>query len=354
MSPHTGAESGCIYGVYGQEITDSWAKLLGQAIGTRVAGGRVIVGGDMRPSTPALKRSLIAGILSTGCEVYDVGVLPTPALYFAKDRFWADGTVMVTASHRPLRENGFKIMLGKFPTTGVDIEQLQETVSNRGPFASGSGRLYVQNSLEPYASFLVARFVPADSLRVVVDTGNGTMRQVAVPILLSLGYEVIERGYESEETFSPDPALPENQAALVQAVLEQEAHLGVAYNGDGDQVVFVSERGRVLTPEQVLVLLVRALLVYRPGSTVVYDAAYAPFVATEIRKVGGEPVPLAAPAAELKRAFLERGAILGGDSSGHYFFRSMGGDDALYATLVVLRLIGDQRKSVEAFLAECA
>ena len=352
MLPRTGIEPGGICGLYGQEITDPYAERLGQAIGTRIAGGRVIVGGDLRSSTPALKQALILGILSTGCEVYDVGLLPTPALYFAKDRFWGDGAVMVTGSHRPVQENGFKITLGKFPATSVDLEQLQEIIQHKGPFASGSGTLYIQNSLEPYASFLVARFVPVDPLRIVINAGNGTMRWVAAPILLSLGYEVVECTYGAEDEFVPNPWLPENQVLLTRTVLDRQANIGIAYDGDGDQVVFVSEQGRVLTPEHVLVLLARALLVHQPGRQVVYDATFAPFVANEIRKVGGNPVPLDIPVDQLKRAFLERGAVLGGDSWGHYFFRSMGGDDALFATLVMLRFMSLNKTGLEPLIAD--
>lgn len=353
MPPRMGSEPVCICGTYGGEITDAYAELLGQAIGTRSAGGRVIVGGDLRKSTPALKQALILGILSTGCEVYDVGLLPTPALSFAKDRFWGDGSVMVTGSHRPLNENGFKITLGKFPATETDIEAFQEIVQHKGPFASGSGQLVVQNSLEPYASFLVARFVPVEPLRVVVNAGNGTMRWVAAPILLSLGYEVVECVYEPEDEPTPDPWLTENQAILAQTVLKNQAHLGIAYDGDGDQVVFATGKGQMLMPAQVLVLLARALLVHQSGSQVVYDASFAPFVANEIRKVGGNPVPLDIPADQLKQAFLERGAVLGGDSWGHYFFRSMGGDDALFATLVMLRFVGTSGVGLDALIADC-
>lgn len=353
MSSQPVIESNGIFGVYGQAITDSFAFLLGQVVGTRIASGRVIVGGDTRSSTPALKESLIAGVLSTGCEVYDVGILPIPALFFAKDRFWGDAAVMVTGSHRPIQENGFKVTLGKLPPTAVDMQEMIEMIQAQGPFSSGSGQLYIQNTLEPYASFLVARFVPADPLRVVIDAGNGTMRGVAVPILLSLGYEVTERTFDSESLLMPDPTWPENQAVVSKAVLDNQAHLGVAYDGDGDRVVFFSEQGRVLPPEQVLILLACALLSHQPGSQVVYEASCGAPMASRIRKMGGTPVPVDLASTELKRAFFEKGAILGGDGRGHYFFRAMGGDDALYATLVLLRLIAPER-GVESLLADYA
>lgn len=349
MASLTNSESNCICGV---NITPAYAKQLGRAVGTRMAAGRLVVGGDTRPSTPKLKESLIEGLLSTGCEVYDVGTLPMPALSFAKDRFWADGAVMVTGSHRPPEENGFKIILGKFPTTPADIQELLDTVVSDGPFASGVGELAIQDTLEPYASFLVARFVPADPLRVAVDTGNGTMRRLAAPILLSMGYEVTEREYASTDTLIPDPSSEARIAALTRAVLDNRAHLGVAFDGDGDRVVFVSERGRVLGPDYVLALLVRALLVYQPGSQVIYDDCYAPFVAEAVRQYGGIPIQLSGIESDLRRAFLERGAVLGGDRWGHYFFRAMGSDDPLYATLVLLRLVGRAENGLESLLSD--
>ena len=347
------AENGTneIHGVYGREITPEFAHLLGQAVGTRLAGGRLVVGGDARPSTPELKDALIAGVLNTGCEVYDVGILPTPALYFAKDRLWADGAVMVTASHRPAMENGFKITLGKLPTTELEIHELLEAVRYGGPFASGAGRLLTHDILGPYISFLIARFIPADPLVVVVDALGGCMGQVVVPTLRFLQYQVIERNCTpNDHVDQPDPGLPEHYAALGRAVLTHQANLGVAYDGDGDRVVFVSEQGSALTPEQVLVLLARALLVYQPGSQVMYDASYASFVADEILKVGGVPVPLRATSVGIKRALLEKGGVLGGDLLGHYFFRTMGGDDALYATLVMLRFVSRYDGAIEQLL----
>jgi len=338
--------------ICGAEITPNYAELFGCAVGTRMAAGRVVVGGDMRPSTPALKEALIKGLLSTGCEVYDVGILPTPVLSFAKDRFWADGTVMVTGAHRPPEENGFKVTFGKFPATPIDMEELLVAVDNGGPFACGPGRLVYEDTLEPYASFLIARFVPADPLHVALDTGNGTMRMLAAPILTTLGYQVTERTYTSTDLLIPDPSADAYIATVIRTVLDAQADLGVAFDGDGSRVIFVSEQGRVLSPDLVLALLVRALLPYQPGSQVIYDEGYAPFIADIIRRYGGVPTRLATVGSGMKRAFLERAAVLGGDRWGHYFFRSMGGDDPLYTTLVLLRLLGRAREGLEALIAD--
>jgi phosphomannomutase/phosphoglucomutase len=344
-----------IHGVYGAEIDEQFAHLLGRAIGTRMAAGRLVVGGDVRSSTPSLKKALIDGILRTGCEVYDVGILPTPVLYFAKDRLWADGAVIVTGSHRPAQENGFNIALGKLPTTEIEISELKEIIDNGGPFASGAGGLYTHDILQPYRSFLVAQFVPADPLLVVVDANNGTMSEVARITLSYVGYELLECNCFPDSAFGgriPDPFLPPNVAHLSRQVLTHGAHLGVAYDGDGDQVVFANEQGTILSPEQTLVLFARALLLYQPGSLIVYDASFAPFVSEEILKVGGKPLPLQTTSAVIKRTMLEQSAVLGADAKGHYFFRAMGGDDALYATLVMLRIVSRFDEALEPIIAD--
>jgi phosphomannomutase/phosphoglucomutase len=353
--PEFDTDTNEIHGLYGQDIDEAFARMLGQAIGTRLAAGRLVVGGDVRPTTPSLKKALIDGALSTGCEVYDVGILPTPVLYFAKDRLWADGAVMVTGSHYPANENGFNVTLGKLPTTQIEISELVETIEARGPFASGAGELYTHDILQPYESFMVARFVPADPLNVVVDANNGSMGQIARTTLSYLGYELLECNCSPDGNFGdrvPDPHLPENLAFLSRTILTNGAHLGVAYDGDGDQVVFANEQGTILTPEQTLVLFARALLLYQPGSVIVYDGSFAPFVAEEILKVGGKPRPLNASSAGIKRTLLEQGAVLGADTRGHYFFRTMGGDDALYATLVMLRIVSRFDGALEPIIVD--
>jgi len=352
--PKTGS-NGCICGRYGQEITETFAHMLGQAIGTRLAGGRLVVGGDVRSSTPLLKASLAQGALSTGCQVYDVGTVPTPALAFAKDRLWADGAVMVTGSCGSSEENGFDITLGKLPASNIDICELRQVVQNKGPFASGAGMLQHHGILEPYVSFLVARFVPVPPLRVLVDGLNGCMGQLAASTLGFLGCAVMERNCDPLPDFggqTPDPFLAENRTALSRAVLSRQAQLGVSYDGDGDTVLFAVEQGTILTPEQTLVLLAHALLPHQPGSQVVYDAGYAPFVADQVRRAGGKPISSATTTGEIRRAFLEQGAVLGADLQGHYMFRAMGGGDALYATLVMLRISAGYENTLESVIAD--
>jgi phosphomannomutase len=300
-------------------------------------------------------QAVIDGALSTGCEVFDVGILPTPVLFFAKDRLWAEGAVMVTGSHRPAGQNGFNITLGKLPTSEIDLSELWQTVENGGPFASGAGELRRQDMVEPYQSFLAARFAPVEPLRVVVDANNGTMSQIAPTTLRLLQYDLLSCNCSPQDGFgntSPDPFLQESQARLSRSVLIHQAHLGVAYDGDGDQVLFADEQGAPITPEQTLVLFARALLRYQPGSDIVYHRSFAPYVAQEILKVGGRPIPLDAKSTRIKRIVLERGAVLGADGWGHYYFRTMGSEDALYATLVMLRIVSRYDAALEPVLAD--
>ena len=355
MSLQLDQDANTIYGTYGVDINAAFAGPLGEAIGTRLARGRLVVGGDVRPSTIPLKKALIEGALRTGCEVFDVGILPTPALYFAKDRLWADGSVMVTASHRSAEQNGFKITFGKFPANDVDLSELWQIVQNEGPFASGAGMLYEQDIIEPYQSFMIARFVPTDPLCVVIDANNGSMSHVAPRTLDALGYDLLACNCSPQAGFGdriPDPFLHDNQARLSRSVLTNQAHLGVAYDGDGDRVLFADEQGTVLTPEQTLVLFARSLLLYQSGSEIIYQSSFAPYVSQEILKVGGRPVPLEAGSAEIKRTVLQRGAVLGADRKGHYYFRAMGGEDALYATLVMLHIVSRYDAALETLLSD--
>jgi phosphomannomutase/phosphoglucomutase len=261
---------------------------------------------------------------------------------------------MVTGSCGSFEENGFDITLGKLPASDIDICELRQMVRNKGPFASGAGIVQHHRILEPYVSFLVARFVPVPPLRVLVDGLNGCMGQLAASTLGFLGCSVVERNCDPLPDFgqAPDPLLAENRTALSRAVLSHHAQLGVSYDGDGDTVLFAVEQGTILTPEQTLVLLAHALLPHQPGSQVVYDAGYAPFVADQIRRAGGKPISAGATSGEIRRAFLEQGAVLGADLQGHYMFRAMGGGDALYATLVMLRISAGHENTLELVIAD--
>jgi phosphomannomutase len=335
MEHRAGADANESHGVFGPGVDGQLAHLLGQAVGTRLAASRLVVGGDGQPGSAALQEALVSGALRTGCTVYDFGTVPTPALYFAKDRFWADGAAMVTGTQGKSR---FALSLGKLPATELELAELEQAVEQRGPFAAGKGQLLNSDIIEPYRSFLVAHFVPVQPLPVMVGGLSSGPVGAAQETLRVLGYDVLE----CPSALGSDPASDSVGESLVQAmcrgVPQQRARLGMLCSDNGSQALLVDETGTVLTPQQALVLLARALLRYEPGSGVIYDERLGSAVGDQIRRVGGEPVAVRSGSPGVRRLLLESGAILGADAGGRYCFRTMGAEDALYATLVMLRI----------------
>jgi phosphomannomutase/phosphoglucomutase len=330
-----------IRGVYGSELSDETADRLGRAVALGLRGQQVVVGGDLRPSTSSLKASLIRGLETSGVHVLDVGTLPTPALYFARRMLQAEGAIMVTASHNPARYNGFKLMLRELPITPEELQTLGEAME-RGDHVDGEGSTRQEEVLPAYMSSLCQAFGELAKRCIVVDAGNGSMGSVAPAVLRRMGQRVEELYCEPDGSFpnrDPNPAQPEHLRDLCARVVEAQADLGVAYDGDGDRVIFVDALGRVHAADRTLVLMIRHLLPRHPGAAVVYDLKSSSIVAEETLAAGGRPLMERSGHAFIKRRLLEEDALLGGEISGHYFFRAIGGDDALYATLFMLEVL---------------
>jgi phosphomannomutase/phosphoglucomutase len=327
-----------IRGLYGSELTPAFALDLGRAIGTTLKGGQIVVGGDARPSTPRLKGVLMEGLLEAGCHIFDLGLVPTPALYFAQDWLGVAGAVMVTASHNPPGYNGFKLILGEWPITERELQTLRELME-----AQHWERADV---LEAYPANIELFFETGRDLRVVVDAGNGCLAQLAPAMLRQQGYRVFERFCEVDGRFpnrDPDPAVAANVVGLAQQVLAEKADLGVAYDGDGDRVVFVDNHGRVIAGDQILVVFIRHRLPKARTSgerTVVYDIKCSSVVTEEIERWHGIPIMERSGHTFIKTALKRKQAGLAGEISGHYFFGELGRDDALFATLLLLQILG--------------
>lgn len=330
-----------IRGLYGSELDDDTAYRLGRAVASRWSGQETVVGGDLRLSTPALKAALIEGLLASGARVVDLGILPTPAFYFAKQRLQAPAGIMVTASHNPAGYNGFKLMLGDLPITPEELRSLAQQMAARD-FVRAQGTCRQATLLDDYMVSLRAAFGGLKRRRVVVDAGNGSMGTVAPPVLRALGQRVDELYCAPDGSFpnrDPNPAVAKHLGDLGRLMTQVCADVGAAYDGDGDRVIFVDELGRVLPADRTLVLFVRYLLGQQPGAKVVYDIKCSSVVAEETRRLGGTPLIEKSGHAFIKRRLLIEGAALGGEISGHYFFGALGGDDALYATLYLLRVL---------------
>lgn len=339
-----------IRGVYGSELDANTALALGRAVGERMVGLDVVVGGDLRTSTPILKEALIAGLVEIGAHVVDVGLVPTPVFYFAKRELGRRGAtgdppvtggVMVTASHNPAQYNGFKVMLGDLPISPEGLEALAQRMAT-GQYTRGQGTYRRDQLLPRYREWILQAFPALHARHVVVDAGNGSLSLLAPELLSALGQNVEELYCTPDGTFPnrhPNPAVASHLASLRRLVVDTGAELGIAYDGDGDRVAFVDSRGEVLPAERPLVLFVRHLLGQHPGAAVVYDQKCSSVVPEQVAKAGGRAIMERSGYGFIKGRLLSEDAVLGGEVSGHFFFGALGGDDAVYATLLLLKVL---------------
>jgi phosphomannomutase / phosphoglucomutase len=330
-----------IRGKAGTELSDVMARKIALAIGVRLAGQQVVVGGDIRLSTPRLQRIMLDGLAESGCRVIDIGTVATPVFYYALQQTGADGGVMVTASHNPAEYNGFKLVFGELPVSEAEIKDLADLV-NGNIRVSGDGGIVTMPVVQDYLEATVAK-ARSGSLKVVLDAGNGATSTIAPQLYRKLGYEVVEFHCQPDGTFPhrpPNPALAENLAALGDKVRSSGAHLGIGFDGDGDRVGFVDEAGRPVNNDDILVLLARSYLEQAPG-TIIYDAKCSMVVAEEIRRAGGQAVKARAGHTFSKAAFLREKALFAGEISGHFFFRELGYDDGMFAGLKVCQFVAE-------------
>lgn len=322
-----------IRGVADTDLTDEVAGKIARAIGVKLTGKKVVVGGDYRLSTPRLKRILTDELAASGCYVVDIGQAATPMFYYALQSQNAVGGVMVTASHNPPEYNGFKLVLGNMPVSGADIAEI-EALARRGAVVRAKGSLETLDIADTYIKHTASK-AARGSLKVVLDAGNGAVANFAPKLYRFLGFEVVELFCTPDGRFPnrpPNPAYPQNLAKLSAKVVETGADLGLAFDGDGDRIGFVDENGRAVDNDDILILLAKNYLEERQGA-VIYDAKCSMVVPEEIAKAGGRPVIARAGHTFSKRAFLEEKALFAGEISGHFFFCELGYDDGMFAGL---------------------
>jgi phosphomannomutase/phosphoglucomutase len=335
-----------IRGKFGRELHTSHAVRLGQAICALKGAGPVVVSGDGRLSTPALKEALVESLLAGGCTVLDLGTTSTPLFYFARRRLGVDVGVMVTASHNPADDNGFKLTLGPLPVTVEEMGEVERLVESGSELAlrpAPRGKRIQMDLLAEYLDYLAPHIPVLDGLHVVVDCANGMAGLSARQVWQKTGavVEYMNEGVDGRfPAHAPNPAEARNLASLGEEVRRSGADLGIAYDGDGDRVGLVDERGRPISGDQAVVLFAREALKSGPA-VVVYDQKCSRIVPDAIRAAGGTPVMELSGHTYIKRAFLEREAIYAGELSGHHFLRAVHGDDALAASLFFARLVKD-------------
>ena len=347
-----------IRGVAGDEINEPFAFQLGRALGSLAqhAGEKVLlVGRDGRNSSPLLAKCLIEGILDSGCNSVDLGLVPSPVLYFAcaKGKNTSSG-VMVTASHNPAEHNGFKIVV-KGRSLAEDKLQRLYQLMQKGPFKSGRGSNREQDIRESYIDAIFNDVALAGQPHLVVDAGNGATSLLAPRLFEQLGCAVTPLFCEIDGNFpnhAPDPSRPENLQALIEKVGETGADLGVALDGDGDRVTLISASGRIAWADQLVMLLARDILARNPGEDIVFDVKSSRALAQLVNQYGGRPIMWKTGHAPMKTKMLETGAILGGELSGHIFIKDrwFGFDDGIYAAARVLEIMALREQSLDELL----
>lgn len=345
-----------VRGVIGRTLHAADARALGRAFGTLVAeagGRRVAVGRDGRVSSPEMAAATIDGLRAAGIDVLDVGGCPTPALYFAVHHLGADGGIMITGSHNPPDYNGFKMMLGTAPFFGGQIQRLGE-IAATGGFASGDGTVETAHVLEPYLARLLRDHRPGRDLSVVWDCGNGATGPVVTALADALPGSHRVLYPEVDGTFPnhhPDPTVPETLEGLRHAVAQAGADLGIAFDGDGDRIGVIDETGRVIWGDQLLAIYATEVLAAHPGATVIADVKASQVLFDRVTELGGTPLMWRTGHSLIKTKMAETGAPLAGEMSGHLFFkdRYYGFDDALYAAVRLLSLVGGSERPVSAW-----
>jgi len=343
-----------IRGVYPDELCEDDALAIGRAIGSELAGGSCVLGGDLRPSTPALKDALRDGLCCAGASVIDVGQAPTPVVYWAGRALGTRGAAVVTASHNPPQYNGIKFALGERPTTPEVVARIERRV-RAGEFASGIGEVTRRDVRRTYLDWLAERFAgTAPGLKALVDAGNGCAATWAPDALRRAGLEVVELFCEPDGTFpnrSPNPSSAEVLAEAGRVVRQAGADFAAAFDGDADRVVFLDERGGFIDSDKTIILFARDALSREPGAVIVHDLKCTWQVAREVERAGGRPVRERSGYSFIKSRLIDEDAAFAGEASGHLFFREIGGDDGIYAALRMAELLSGTGEPLSRLVA---
>jgi phosphomannomutase/phosphoglucomutase len=353
-----------IRGVADRDFPDAFVEQLGRALGTfwaRRGAARVALGRDCRLSSPRLHEALLRGLLRTGLEVADIGMAPTPLLYFTVFHYDLDGGVQITGSHNPPEDNGFKIMAGKATLSGADIAELCAMIERGDLVDRSGGRVTPLDPTPSYVGFVRGnvRLSAGDQKRprFAVDAGSGAGGPLALAAMRAVGLDPVPLLCDPDGRFPvhhPDPSLPENLELLVSTVREHSLDLGIALDGDADRIGVVDRHGHVIFGDKLLALLARDVLATRPGAAILGEVKCSQVLYDDIAKHGGRPILWKTGHSLIKRKMKEEGALLAGEMSGHVFFadRFFGFDDAVYASLRLLEILARTGLRVDELLAD--
>jgi phosphomannomutase/phosphoglucomutase len=349
-----------IRGIVDKDLTPGFVEFLGRGIGTyfrRLEKKEVALGRDIRLSSPAYAEAMTRGLISTGCSVVDLGVIPTPLLYFAVFFKKKEAAVMITGSHNPPEYNGFKMMAGEDTLYGEAIQEVYRILKDRGTVEDRAGERSAYEIIPDYEQYVLGNIRMAGRVKVVLDAGNGTAGFVAAPIFKKLGCEVVELYCEPDGTFPnhhPDPTLPEAMEDLIKKVAQTGADMGVGYDGDGDRIGVVDDRGNLLWGDQLMIVFSRDILPANPGAAVISEVKASKLLYEEIGRLGGRPVMWKTGHSLIKKKIKEEHALLAGEMSGHIFFadRYFGFDDAIYSSARLAEILSRSGRKLSRMLGD--
>ncbi|MGD0436505.1 MAG: phosphomannomutase/phosphoglucomutase [Bryobacteraceae bacterium] len=348
-----------IRGIADSELLSEDVAELGRGLGTylrRKSGGRNInVGRDCRLSSTRLRDALVQGLRAAGCDVTDIGVVPTPVLYFSAQFLNAGGAVMITGSHNPPEYNGFKSVCGPDTLHGESIQEVHRIIE-RSDYERGDGGLQTADVVTPYVEEIVSQFHFDRRIKVVADAGNGTAGPAMHRIFDRLNVDVTELFFDMDGGFPnhhPDPTVPANLSQLIEKVRETKADLGIAFDGDADRIGAVDEKGNVVYGDMLLLIYAREILQRKPGATFIGEVKCSQLMYDEIGKLGGNAIMYKTGHSLIKAKMKQEQAALAGEMSGHMFFadRYRGYDDALYAACRLIEIVGKSGQPLSAQLA---
>jgi phosphomannomutase/phosphoglucomutase len=351
-----------IRGVAGKDLTEAVATAVAGAyaafLDERGVKGAIAVGRDNRPSGEILHPALVGGLLASGVDVVDIGVVPTPLAYWSQHNLDVVGGIQITGSHNPPEYNGFKLGLGTSSIFGADIQHLYD-LAVAGQFPKGKGNLRREQVIDRYVDDIAARTGRLSrDLKVIIDCGNGAGALVAPKLFPKLGIKPRCMFCESDGTFPnhhPDPTVEKNLQDLIAAVRENRADVGIAFDGDADRIGVIDDQGEIIWGDYLLILYARdALTRTGKGQSIVFDVKASQALPEAVEKAGGIPVMWKTGHSLIEQKMHETRAPVGGEVSGHMFFAEgfYGFDDALYGAARLLRIIADSGKSVRQLLAD--
>jgi len=348
-----------IRGVIGEDITEDEFITMGRGFGTYFRGlgkRRILLARDCRLTSPMISEEVTEGLMSTGCDVLDGGICPTPTFYFGVRHLEADGGLMITASHNPPQYNGFKICRGYDTIYGEEIQRVRKIIEGTG-FSKGTGTSVPVEIIEPYVERIMSDITITRGIKVAFDAGNGTGGPIGVRILKSLGCDLHPLYCEMDGTFpnhEPDPTVLDNMKDLIEEVTTHSLLLGIGVDGDADRIGAVDSSGDIVFGDMLLLLFARDVLANHPGASVISEVKSSDRLYKDIEAHGGNAIMWKTGHSLIKNKMKETKAVLAGEMSGHMFFadRYYGYDDAIYASCRLLEILSKTGKSLSELLAD--